>query len=301
MENSAIEAILEELGVCAKVRGVTQFCAEEDGRPYQVWKVETADGPLVLKKTDADEREVYAAFLKGRGWAPAAYGFAEYGGEPYLLMEYVSGESMSAGGREKLRLTLDALISGQEKFWGNTELADVGYGYAKSYPNRYKRLAHMGELAGCYSAYLEEFSAVPRTLCNDDMLPFNVIVGAERAVIVDWEFAGILPYPCAIARLLAFGEDDPNALFRMTEEDRRFALDYYYENLVRGKGISREEYDRTMRLFFFKEYSEWIYCAACSGDRDSENYRRYAPKAEKLARELGFLRSGGAQEKGGTI
>ncbi len=286
MDVKTIKVILEPLGFRPYIQNIVQFCSEEDGKPYQVWKLETEDGSFVLKQTSREEKAVYEAFLSDGGYAPKTYGFSEHGNEIYMLMEYVPGESMSKCTRPRLKRTLDALIAGQRRYWQNTSLADVGYGYARSFPNRCKRLAYMGELSESYEAYLEAFAAVPRTLCNDDMLPSNVIAGEDRAVILDWEFAGILPYPCAIARLLAFGEDDTDTLFQMTRSDKEFALDYYYENLIKDEGISREEYDRTMKLFFFKEYSEWIYCANAGGDCESENYKKYAPMAKELHRML---------------
>jgi thiamine kinase-like enzyme len=118
------------------------------------------------------------------------------------------------------------------------------------------------------------------------MLPFNVIISQNRAVILDWEYGGILPYPCALARLIAYGEEDENALFFIKRDDQIFAVDYYYENLIKGMDISYEEYIRTMKLFFFKEYSEWIYCANSSGDRSGEYYRKYSQMARALALQL---------------
>lgn len=283
-----ITEILAALGFSAPVQAVTQFCSEEDGTPYQVWKLDTDTDSLVLKKTSREERDIYETFFPDRGPTPKVYAFGEYGGELYMLMEYVQGVSLSHCTRQQLRQTLDALIISQEQYWDDLAHAEVGYSFNKSYPNRRKRLEYMADLADAYQAYLDVFSSVPRTLCNDDMLPFNVLVSEEKAVIVDWEYAGILPYPCAIARLLAFGEEDPQALFQMTAEDRQFALDYYYENLIKGKGISRSEYDRTLQLFFLKEYSEWVYCAGISGDYEMEQYKKYYGKAKELAQDLGF-------------
>ena len=49
-----------------------------------------------------------------------------------------------------------------------------------------------------------------------------------------------------------------------------------------------------MDLFFFKEYSEWVYCAALSGDYEMDYYKNYRLWADKLARNLGL-----EKEKGG--
>ena len=188
--DTSVQEICTELGFSAPVRSVTQFYAEEDGSPYQVWKLDTDTGGFVLKKTSREEREVYETFFPDGGPAPKAYAFGEFEREMYMLMEYVRGSSLSRCTRQQLQMALDALILSQEPYWNDTVHAEVGHGFPKSYPNRRKRLAYMGDLTEAYEAYLDAFSAVPRTLCNDDMLPFNVLVGEEKAVIIDWEYAG---------------------------------------------------------------------------------------------------------------
>lgn len=280
-----IRNIIELLVPGAMVWQAEPFRAEEDGRAYAVWKLDTDRGPMVLKKTNDAERAVYETFFAEGGPVPKIYGFA---GE-WMLMEFVPGTSMSRCTRTLLIRTLEALCESQDKWWGNETRGDVGYGFPASFPSRCKRLAYMGDLETAYQAYLDEFARVPRTLCNDDMLPFNVLADENRAVILDWEYGGILPYPCAIARFLAFGEEG-DGLFQMREEDRSFAMDYYYEKLVSSKGISRREFDRTMDLFFLKEYSEWVYCAAVSGDYEMEYYKKYGKKARDLARKLGLYK-----------
>lgn len=288
MEANEIYPILAELNFPYMVTAITQFCREEDGSPYDVWKIETDSVMAVLKKTSPEERTTCEAFISDGGCGtPAIYGFTERGGETYMLMEFFDGETMSQSTRKKLILALDVLIQPQEKFWGNTDLADVGWTFEKRHTARKKRLAYMEDLSDAYKAYLEADSTVPRTLCNDDLLPFNVLVSADRAVIIDWEFAGILPYPCALARLLAFGEENTDFMFQMSMEDKEFAVQYYFDNLIRNRGISWEEYIRTMKLFFFKEYSEWVYFARSSNDFTKPEYEKYYAKCKLLANDLG--------------
>ena len=289
MEANEIYPILAELNFPYMVTDIAQFCREEDGSPYDVWKIKTDCVTAVLKKTSAEERTTSEVFFPCGGCGtPTIYGFTERGGETYMLMEFFDGETMSQSTRKKLILALDALIQLQEKFWGNTDLADVGWTFEKRHAARKKRLTYMEDLSDAYKAYLEADKTVPRTLCNDDLLPFNVLVSTDRAVIIDWEFAGILPYPCALARLLAFGEENTDFMFQMTMEDKEFAVQYYYDNLIRNKGISWDEYIRTMKLFFFKEYSEWVYFARSSNDFTKPEYQKYYAKCKILARDLGY-------------
>jgi thiamine kinase-like enzyme len=201
-------------------------------------------------------------------------------------MEYFDGQTLSRCTREKLTLALDALIELQNAWWQDTTRADAGLSFERCYESRQKWLPHMADLTEAFGAYLEAFCTMPRTLCNDDLLPFNVLSDGQLAVIIDWEYGGILPYPCALARLIAYGEDREDALFYMTQEDKEFALRYYYDRFIRHKGITWEEYSRTMELFLLKEYAEWVYCAHKSGDLGIPYYKPYYAKACTMAAQL---------------
>lgn len=246
-----------------------QLHREEDDSLYDVWRVETGQAALALKAVSLQEEAVYQAFFPhGAPGVPEVFGFAQSGEQRYLLMEFFPGKSLCQSSRERLTLALDALIGLQEQFWGNTELAGAGCTFEKKYADESRRLSYMEELSGVYQAYLAASEVVPRTLCNDDLLPFNVLVSetAQRAVILDWEYGGILPYPCALARLLAFGEEGSDFMFQMSRQDKEYAVRYYYDRLVRRMGIPWKEYIHTLKLFFFKEYSEWVYLGRKSGD-----------------------------------
>ena len=284
MEIQEIRQIIGCINPQISVTGAVAFRAEEDGAEYNVWKISTDGAPLVLKKIRPQEKEVYQHFFSQDGPAPKVFGSFD----DWMLMEYIPGHTLSQCCREDLVLALDTLIESQKKFWNRDEYSGIGFDFEICCARRRNRLPYLEDLTGCYEAYMESFRTVPRTLCNDDMLPFNVIISQNRAVILDWEYGGILPYPCALARLIAYGEEDENALFYLKREDQIFAVEYYYENLIKDMGIPYGEYIRTMKLFFFKEYSEWIYCANESGDRSGEYYRKYAPLARKIAADLGY-------------
>lgn len=286
MNEQKMQKILSCLGIEEQLTAVTPFHAEEDGKRYSVWRLDFAIGQKVLKKTTRQERSVYETFLSGFAAVPRCYGFWDNGEDVYMLMEYFDGQTLSCCTREKLKLALDALIELQNAWWQDTAHATVGLSFEESYPRRRKWLPHLADLAPAFEMYLESFRSVPRTLCNDDMLPFNVLADQNRAVILDWEYAGILPYPCALARLIAYGEEREDALFFMTEGDKAFALQYYYDRLVRHKRIGWEEYLRTMELFLLKEYAEWVYCAHSSGDLQIPYYRPYYERARRLADKL---------------
>ena len=286
MNRQNIQEILASMGIEQMPCTAKPFSSEEDGAAYTVWKLEFADSVKVLKKTTRQERAVYETFLLGFDAAPRCFGFYETGDDVYMLMEFVPGQTLSRCTRENLRLALDGLMELQRAWWQEEDQAGVGLSFDRCYESRQKWLPYMADLQPAFEAYLEAFRTVPRTLCNDDLLPFNVLADGQRAVILDWEYGGILPYPCALARLIAYGEEREDALFYMTDADKEFALAYYYDHFIREKGIDLARYRRTMDLFLLKEYAEWVYCAYKSGDLDIPYYQTYYPKALALAAKL---------------
>ena len=141
-------------------------------------------------------------------------------------------------------------------------------------------------LEKAYEKFLCVYQTVPQALCHDDLLPFNVIVTAQKAVLIDWEVGGILPYPTSFARLIAHTQTDPSALFYMTQEDKNFAIDYYYDNLLKEKGISYDEWRRTLEFFLFYEYCEWVFVGNKYNVTDGEYYQKYLPIAKEKAAKI---------------
>jgi hypothetical protein len=118
------------------------------------------------------------------------------------------------------------------------------------------------------------------------LLPFNVISSNEKAVLVDWECGGILPYPTPFARLIAHGEENENALFYITEADKRFAINYYYQNLLAGKGILYTDWLNALEYFLFYEYCEWIFVGNKYHATDGEYFKKYSVIAKQQASKL---------------
>lgn len=222
------------------------------------------------------------------GGVPKIYDISELDGKTWLLMEFIPGGDLRKCTRAKLTLVLDALIAMQERFWNDRSFERCGYSYEKSLAGRKKRGEYLEdlELEAAYGKFLEQYSAVPRTLCHDDLLPFNVLVSAERAVFIDWEYAGILPYPAAFARLIAHGEEGEDAFFHMRQADRAFAISYYYESLLKGKGISRADWQKTLDYFLLYEYCEWVMIGNRYGDTSGGRYRKYLALAKEMAKKL---------------
>lgn len=279
--------ILKKLGVAPDGEPVP-FLHEEDGGEYEVWKVVSGGGSYVLKKAKEYELEVYDRFFRGldRG-VPRLCGETKAEGSAWFLTEFFPGDSLCKCSRPALVRALDALVFLQDRFWEDPDRREAAYSYQKSLPDRERRGKYLAdpELEGVYRRFLERYAAIPRTLCHDDLLPFNVLDNGERAVLIDWEYAGELPYLTSLARLIAHGVEDPGALFYLTREDRDFAVEYYYRQLPAKKGISYEEYRRDLDLFLFYESCEWVMIWNRYPD-DREECRERCGFYLKMAREL---------------
>lgn len=285
-----IAKILKKMDIGGDGWEITQFTSAEDGRAYGAWKVVIRGTAYVLKKAKGCELSVYAAFFQGDvPGAPRFYQSVRVDGEDYFLMEYAQGEDLCRCTREKLTKALDALMALQDRYWEDRAHAEIGFSFEESLPGRVNRGKYLKdpELERAYAAFLEQYSAVPRTLCHDDLLPFNVLVSGENATLIDWEYGGILPYPASLARLIAHGAEEDDAFFYMKEEDKSFAIEYYYENLVKQKGISYREYRNALDLFLLYEYCEWIMLGNRYEDADMERYRQYFAKAKEHIKTIG--------------
>lgn len=282
-----IEKILERMGVFGAE--ISVFKNEEDGEEYAVWKVSTAENTFVLKKAKEFELEIYDKFLSTENdFAPKLYKTEHTENGDYLLMEFVPGKTLMKCGREQLVFALDAVISMQKRFWQNGKLGFSGCSFEKSLEGRINRGKYLNdpELEKTYEKFLEVYKTLPRTLCHDDLLPFNIIASEKRAVIIDWEAGGVLPYLTSFARLIAHYDENEDAFFYMKNEDREFAVRYYYENLPRKMGISFADYKKALDYFLFYEYCEWIMLGNKYGGTDSERFEKYLALAKEKAREL---------------
>lgn len=274
---------------------ITQLKHVEDDEPYQVWTIDTGTAQYILKEAKGNEAETYRLILSelNDSCIPIIHQKISAGDKTYLLMEYIDGENLCKCNRTKLTLALDALISLQRKTWDNHSLAAYGYSFEKSLRSREHRGKYLNDslLEEAYERFMQMYHTVPRALCHDDLLPFNVIASDCRAVLIDWECGGILPYPTSFARLIAHGENTQDALFFMTLEDRTFAIDYYYENLLKNMGISYTEWINALEYFLFYEYCEWVFVGNKYNAQNSEFYKKYFPIAKQQAKNLKMIQN----------
>lgn len=268
---------------------ITQLLHEEDGEPYQVWKIDTGYGQFILKEAKENEAERHLAVCSlAPESVPALHQVITVEEKTYLLMEYIEGEDLCGCNRKKLICALDALIAMQEDTWELEERGCLAGSFLDSLHQRQHRGEYLmdAQLEEAYDGFLRVYQAVPKALCHDDLLPFNVICSDEKAYFIDWECGGMLPYPTSLARLIAHGEEKEDALFCMSEEDKDFAIAYYYENLVKKKGISYLTWRNTLEYFLFYEYCEWVFVGNKYDVTDGEYYQKYLPMAKQQAAKV---------------
>lgn len=286
-----INIIIAQIKTICKVSNVsvTQIKHEEDDDFYQVWKIECDNKKYLLKEGKGDEAMIYSSiFAEITDGAPKLCEILQYDEKSYILMEYFEGENLSKCDRTRLTQALNALISLQRKTWGNTALPEAKDSYNKGLTHRKKRGEYLNNriLEDAYTDFLSLFESLPVALCHDDLLPFNIIATEDSACLIDWEAWGILPYPTSFARLIAHCEDDKSAFFYMSEDDRQFAIEYYHKELLSDKGITYDEWLRTLDYFLLYEYCEWVYVGNKYGATDGEYYKKYFPIAINQAKKL---------------
>lgn len=277
MEN--VVEILSGMGITGKILSFSPFTHEDGEGKYDVWCIEFPERRCVLKRVKPAEAECYNQYLLHAIFAPRLIANRE----PYLLLEYVEGHNLMRCRRSDLIRVLNSMIIMQCAHWDEpkTHTALEGRKRRKQYLNN-------GLLERAYDAYLADCNQIPWTLCHDDLLPFNTIVNDEIAVLIDWEHAGILPYAASLARLIAHTEQREDALFYMSAEDQAFAIEYYYEKLLKPRGILYDSYRRTLDLHLFHEYCEWVYVGNKFGNTAGELFRKYSVLAINMAKKLGF-------------
>jgi len=270
-----------ELMKIKDVVAIKQMQREEDQSYYDVYFIETKTNKYILKKTNEIELSNYTFFNNNLDNVPKIYNSIQIDNDTYILIDFFEGNNLCFCNKDDLQKTLDALISIQNKYWNIQENDAIKFKYIDSLKSRIKRGEYLKEMSfkNTYDKFLDIYQKTPKTFCHDDLLPFNVLVNKNKACIIDWCHAGILSYPTSLARLIAHTEENKDAFFYMTEEDKQFAIKYYYDNFIKYKNIKYEDYIDTLDYFIFYEYMEWIMLGEKYNNQDSDRYKDYYKKA----------------------
>lgn len=276
---------IDKMGFEPESVKISPFINEEDGEEYEVWKIGTKEKIFVLKKEKGREGEVYKKYLSAFDeHVPKLYKIFEHDGTKYMLTDFFFGETLLRCSRDKIKSALDALIGIQNKFWN---VPEDEY-FEESFLSRKSRGDYLcdAETEKAYEKFLKRYSMIQKTFCHDDLLPFNVLSNGEKAVIIDWEYAGVIPYLSSFARLIAHVSSDENEFFFMEDSDREWAVEYYYSNFVEEKGIGYNDFADDLDLFLLYEYCEWVMIGNKYDDAKDDRFYYYSDLARKQAEKI---------------
>lgn len=301
VENSPIPfaQLLGEITGRGGPLAVGRFC-DQDGdyrREYNVYRLEAGDRAYVLKKSDEAEARLYETYLKGRGLpVPEYFGRAFWGGDLWLLLEYLPGPDLRRFTPELAGASARSLAEIQNTYWGGRE-----DGRFQRYWERINRRAQCLKddplLAEAYELFLKRQPDCPRTLSSGDFLPLNAIFHGERVYLIDWAFGGTMPYALDIARHIAHGSESPapgEFPFYMEEAARRRFVEEMYRRLEHKP--SWERYVMDLKLAALNEYVEFLEQGLLDPGVSREEletepcfcYRRAVEAAEGILREAGL-------------
>ncbi|WP_017414793.1 aminoglycoside phosphotransferase family protein [Clostridium tunisiense] len=220
---------------------IEQFHDDGEGedRIYNVYKIIAGEEKYILKKSEDNEIKVYEKFLLYKNLpVPKLEGWTCVGNTKWILIEYIKGqdlrnfnEGMAHGCAESLAKIFNTYWQ-ESNFEGN-KLDNRFERYWTRINKRAQCLKNEPKLSSAYKAFLDRQLVCPRTLCNGDFLQFNVIESKESIVLIDWAFAGIMPYSLDIARLISHGSEKYFPFpFYMTDEYRKIFVKGVYERLI---------------------------------------------------------------------
>lgn len=251
---------------------------------YNVWKIEFDNKFYILKQVKNKELNFYNNILSD--YIPKIYGNCSYYNKQYILIEYINGNNLMKCERKALEKTLNAIINIQNTYLNyNNELISNYEEVFKNVINR-KQYLKDEKLEKTYDMFINRYQNIKKTLIHKDLLPFNVIVNEDKAVLIDWGYYGILPYPLMLCRLIAHCKNDINYLFYMNDEDKIFAIEYYYSHFISSLGIDYNTYLDDINYFMFYEYTEWVFVYNKYNKEKDDMFNYYYNKANEYALKI---------------
>lgn len=243
----------------------------EDGDDfYNVWMIVSDNNSYILKRSTENEISNYKVLLNIP--IPKYYGNLKYYNKLYILIEYLDGDNLMNGNLDKCTKAIDTIIEINKKYLNNeVELSDT---FDKELIRINKRLEYLNDelLERKYLEFIDVYKKTIKTVCHNDLLPFNMIIVNNIAYLIDLENIGYLPYLLMFARFIAHYKNIKGYLFYLEDSVKEYLIKYYYDNFVSLLNKSYEEYLSELDLFLFFEYTEWVYV-----------YNRYKlPKDERF-------------------
>lgn len=238
MLKSVLESITPTL---SKQIDIERFHDNGEGvdRTYNVYKIISDKQKYILKKSDDNEIGVYEKFLGSKNLpVPKLEGWTCVNKIKWILIEYIDGEDLRVFNKEMASGCADSLsrifnMYWQENGFEENKLDNRFERYWTRINKRSECLINESKLSSAYRVFLDRQLVCPRTLCNGDFLQCNAIQSHDSIVLIDWAFAGVMPYSLDVARLISHGSEKFFPFpFYMTDEYRKIFLKGVYDKLI---------------------------------------------------------------------
>jgi thiamine kinase-like enzyme len=208
-------------------------------RTYNVYKITVDEQTYILKKSDENEIGVYERYLSDKNLpVPKVEGWTCVNRINWILIEYIAGADLRVFNKDMAYGCADSLSRIFNMYWQNGDLEKnkIDNRFERYWTRINKRAECLKKeltLANAYGIFLDRQLVCPRTLCNGDFLQCNAIESDDGIVLIDWAFAGIMPYSLDVARLIAHGSEKFFPFpFYMTDEYRKIFLKAVYDKLL---------------------------------------------------------------------
>lgn len=206
---------------------------------YNVYKIILDSDIYILKKSDDNEIEVYKKFLENKDLpVPKFEGWTCVDKVKWILIEYIEGIDLRVFNKNMAYECADSITSIFNMYWQengfeSNKLDNRFERYWTRINKRKECLIKEKKLSFAYGLFLERQLECPRTLCNGDLLQYNAIESNNKVILIDWAFAGIMPYSLDIARLISHGSEKVSPFpFYMTDNHRKTFLKSVYDGLL---------------------------------------------------------------------
>lgn len=262
---------------------------EGEDRAYNVYKVTLDNKVYILKKSDDYEIEVYEKLLADKKLpVPKLEGWTCVNDTKWILIEYIEGTDLRRFNKDMAYGCADSLTQIFNMYWQENKFEEYKQDsrferYWTRINKRSECLKNEPKLSSAYRIFLDRQLVCPRTLCNGDFLQCNAIESKKGIILIDWAFAGIMPYSLDVARLISHGSEKFFPFpFYMTDEYRQLFLNSVYDKLLYKPDYKQFIWDVTLSRL--NECIEFIESELNdeSLERD-EGFSYYYESAQKLA------------------
>ena len=292
MEIGAFEERIDNpqlLALCRKISGSTEIInlsricerygtSPEDVRKYDVYRIDTAAGQRILKKTSQREIENYNTFLMGTSLpVPRYYGSCTAGDALWMMLEFLPGGDLRDMTDALAAAAAESLAAIQNAYWNHAP-GERFTAYRERIEKRYAFIRNTPVLGEAYRLFLERQKDCPRTLSHGDFLQFNSVNHDGKVYAIDWGNGGVMPYSLDIARFIAHGSEDRLPFpFYMTQPQKALFVQRVYQCLDCKPEYRQYLFD--IRLAVLNEYVEFM-----EADEDEDGW--YLTHANALAQEI---------------